>query len=65
MLKGVDMTKYMPIQAITSADPEEAVDAAVVKIEKEKRCVSVGFADMGGVHGRISNDGDQEERAEV
>jgi hypothetical protein len=32
-------------------DPKEAVDAAV--------------DDTGGVHGRTSDDGDQEERAEV
>jgi hypothetical protein len=59
------VTKDAPIKTVLGANPEEAIDAAVTKIAKEKRSGSAGFDDTGGVHGRTSNDGDQEERAEV
>jgi hypothetical protein len=36
MLKEADMTKDALIETIPGADPEEAVDAPVMKIVKEK-----------------------------
>jgi hypothetical protein len=62
MLKEVGMTKDAPVKAVPGVDPEEAVDAAVVK---EKQSVFDHFDDTGGVCGRTSDDADQEERAEV
>jgi hypothetical protein len=59
------MTRDMLVKAVPDTDPKEAVDAAIVKIMQEKQFVSDGFDDMGSVHGRTSDDGDQEERAEV
>jgi hypothetical protein len=59
------MIKDAPVETVPGADPEEAVDAAVVKIVKEKLSGSDGFDDMGGVRSRTSDDGHQEERAEV
>jgi hypothetical protein len=59
------MIKDAPVKTVPGADPEEAVDAAVAKIVKEKLSGSDGFDDMGGVHSRTSDDGHQEERAEV
>jgi hypothetical protein len=65
MLKEVGMTKDAPVETIPDTDPEEAVDAAIVKVLKEKWSVSDGFDDMGGIRARTSIDGDQEGRAEV
>jgi hypothetical protein len=65
MLKEADMTMDAPIEAIPGDDPDEVVDAVVVKIAKEKRPVFDGFIDMGGVRNRISDDGYQEERADM
>jgi hypothetical protein len=59
------MTKDAPVETIPDVDPEEVVDAAVTKVVKEKRSVSDGFDDMGGVRGKTSNDGNQGERVEV
>jgi hypothetical protein len=59
------MTKDAPFETIPDVDLEEVVDAVVAKIAKGKRSVSNGFDDTGGVCGRTSDDGDQEERAEV
>jgi hypothetical protein len=61
----VGLTKDTPIETVPGADPKETIDDAVVKIAKKKRSGSAGFDDLGGVRGRTSNDGDQEERAEV
>jgi hypothetical protein len=55
------MTKDVLVETVPGPDPEE-VDAVVVK---EKRSALVGLGDVGGVHGRTSNAGNQEERAEV
>jgi hypothetical protein len=65
MLKEAGMTKDALVETVPGSHREEGVDAAVVKITKEKQSISDGFDDMGGVHGRTSDDGDQEERAEV
>jgi hypothetical protein len=59
------MTKDAPFETIPNVDPKEVVDVVVTKIAKGKRSVSDGFNDTGGVCGRTSDDGDQEERAEV
>jgi hypothetical protein len=56
------MTKDVLVETVPGPDPEEEVDAVVVK---EKRSALVGLGDVGGVHGRTSNAGNQEERAEV
>jgi hypothetical protein len=36
MLKEVGMTKDAPVETIPNTDPEEAIDAAIVKVLKEK-----------------------------
>jgi hypothetical protein len=59
------MTKDTPIKIVPDTDPEEAIDAAVMKITEDKWSGSTDFDDTWGAHGRTSNDGDQEERAEV
>lgn len=41
------------------------IDAKVARIAKEKRSASDGSGDMGGVHGKTSDDGDQEKIAVV
>jgi hypothetical protein len=53
------MTKHAPVKTVPNADLEEAIDAAVMKVAKEKRSFSNGFDDKGGVRGRISDDGYQ------
>jgi hypothetical protein len=65
MLKEAKMTKDAAVETVPGANPEEAVNAKVMKIMKEKRSVSDGFDDTSGVRGGTSDDGDQEERAEV
>jgi hypothetical protein len=59
------VTKDAPVETVRGADREEAVDAEVARITKEKPTFSGGSGDVGGVCGETSNDGDQEERAEV
>jgi hypothetical protein len=51
------MTKDAPIETILSIE--------VAKILKEKRFVSDGFDDTGGVRGRAFDDDDQQKRADV
>jgi hypothetical protein len=51
MLKEAGVTKDAPIKTVLGANPEEAIDAAVTKIAKEKRSGSAGFDDTGSVHG--------------
>jgi hypothetical protein len=36
MLKEVGMTKDAPVETIPDTDPEEAADAAIMKVLKEK-----------------------------
>jgi hypothetical protein len=62
---GAGTTKDAPIEAVPGADSEEAIDAVVAKIAKEKWSGSTSFDDTGGARGRTSNDGDQEETTEV
>jgi hypothetical protein len=64
-LKEADITKDAPVKTIPSADPEEAIDAAVAEITKEKWSISDGFDDTGGVRSKTSDDGELEERVEV
>jgi hypothetical protein len=65
MLKEAEMTEDACVETVPGTNPEEAVHAEVTKIMKEKRSVSDGFDDTGGVRGRTFGDGDQEERSEV
>jgi hypothetical protein len=59
------MTKGVPIETIPESSPEEAVDAEVAKIVREKRSASNGFDGADGVCSGTSDGGDQEERTEV
>jgi hypothetical protein len=54
------VTKDVPVKTIPGASLEEAVDAEVVKITREKRSTSDDFDGAGGVHGRTFDGGDQE-----
>jgi hypothetical protein len=56
----VEVTKDVPVKTIPGASPEEAVDAEVVKITREKRSTSDDFDGAGGVRGGTFNGGDQE-----
>jgi hypothetical protein len=57
MVKEAGMIEDAGVETVPGANPEEAVDADVVKIAKEKWSVSDGFDDTDGVHGRTSGDG--------
>jgi hypothetical protein len=61
----MEMTKDVPIETIPRSSPEEAVDAEVAKIEREKQSASDGFDGADGVCSGTSDGGDQEERIEV
>jgi hypothetical protein len=53
-----EMTKDAPVETIPRASPEEAVDAEVTKITREKRSTSDFFDGAGGVRGGTSDGGD-------
>jgi hypothetical protein len=63
--KGKEVVEDAPIETALGAHTEEAVDAEVVKITKEKQSVSDGFDDIGVVRDGASNDVDEVERVEV
>jgi hypothetical protein len=65
MLKETNATEDAPVETTLGANPEEAVDAEIARIVKEKWYVSSNFDDTSGVRNRTSDDGDDEERAEV
>jgi hypothetical protein len=65
MLKETNATEDAPVETTLGVNLEEVVDVEITRIVKEKRSVSDDFDGSGGVHNMTSNDGDDEERAEV
>jgi hypothetical protein len=65
MLKETNAIEDAPVETTLGVNPEEADDAEIARIVKEKWYVSSNFDDTSGVHNRTSDDGDDEERAEV
>jgi hypothetical protein len=65
MLKETNATEDAPVETTLGANPEEVVDAEITRIIKEKQSVSGNFDDTSGVRNRASDDGDDDERAEV
>jgi hypothetical protein len=65
MLKEKEVSKGMPVKLVAGANPEEAVDAEVTKIMKEKQSASDGFHDTSIVRDGASDDVEEGERVEV
>jgi hypothetical protein len=65
MLKEEEATKDTPVKTISGANPEEAIDAKVTKIAKEKQSASDDSDDTSIVCDIASNDVGEGDRVEV
>jgi hypothetical protein len=65
MLKEKEVTEDAPIKTVSRDNREEAVDAEVAKIVKEKRSTSVSFDDTGVFCDGAFHDVEEGERVEV
>jgi hypothetical protein len=65
MLKEKEVTEDAPIKIVSRDNREEAVDAEVAKIVKEKRSTSVSFDDTGVFCYGAFHDVEEGERVEV
>jgi hypothetical protein len=65
MLKEKEVTEDAPVKTVSGVNHEEAVDADVTKIVKEKIFAFDGFDDTGVIRDGASNDVKEGERVEV
>jgi hypothetical protein len=65
MLKEKGVAEDVPIETVSGANLEGAVDVEIARIAKEKHSVFDGFDDTDAVRDGASDDVNEKERVEV